>query len=511
MVSRRTALALLAAGFVAGCVPAVPSAGGGPTAVPGQPKPGGTLRIGVLGDIQGLDGHLVTGLDYLRRVWDVVSVLDDKLNTVPLLAESVELTPDAKQMTLKLRKGVRFHTGRDLTSEDVVWNFNRLKDPRVNPIYANLVKPFAAMETPDASTVRVTFDAPNPFVVDALPNLSIIDRVSFEQSGLSKAVGTGPYTFVEYVQGDHLTVQKNPDYWMQGKPYLDQLQTRIFTDPQSMIAEFEAGSLDLVVQPTLVDWVRIQKAGTHQALLNTNSGNYMGLAFNTTQPPFNDKRVRQAMQLTLDRQRYSDTVWQGVDKPLTLLWFPSSPAYDAAKNQTYAFSLDKARALLEQAGVAGLTFDFNYSSVMTEFGRMGQIWQADLDKIGVKLALKPAEPVALTAAMQRVQYSGVATSTGFYGQLHGGVVWTSPFFGPVNNFAGFKDDKYTQLTLAVYSEADPSKRKPAYDAWNDFLLDQSPVTAIATQYQRALAKPNLRGATYSIGGNYLDLTGAWLA
>ena len=136
-----------------------------------------------------------------------------------------------------------------------------------------------------------------------------------------------------------------------------------------------------------------------------------------------------------------------------------------------------------------------------------------LNSISVDACLVPSatDPVALTAAMQRTQYSGVGTGTGFYGQLHGGVVWTSPFFGPVNNFAGFKDDKYTQLTLAVYSEADPSKRKAAYDAWNDFMLDASPVTAVATQFPRAIARPNLRGATYSLGGNYLDLTSAWLA
>jgi peptide/nickel transport system substrate-binding protein len=513
-LNRRAALGLLiGTGVVAlsaACASPVPSAA--PTvATAGQPRTGGTLRIGVLGDIQGLDGHLTTGLDFLRRTWDIVSGLDDKLNTVPILAESLELAPDAKQMTLRLRKGVKFHTGREMTSDDVVWNFNRLKDPKVNPIYANLVKPFATIEAPDKSTVKVTFDAPNPFVVDALPNLSIMDPVSFEQFGVTKPVGTGPFTFVEYVQGDHLTLQKNPTYWNSGKPYLDQLVTRIFTDPQAMITEFESGSLDIAIQPALVDWARVQKAGTQQMLLNPNSGNFMGLAFNTTQPFTNDKRVRQALEFSLDRQRIADTVWQGVEKPLTLLWYSTSPAFDAAKNQTYAFNLDKAKALLDQAGVSNLALDFNYASVFPDFGRIGQIWQADLEKIGVKLTLKPTEPVALTASMQRQQYNGVAVSVGFYGQLHGGVVWTSPFFGPINNFAGFKDDKYTQLTLAVYSEADASKRKPIYDAWNDYVLDQTPVSAIATQYQRAVAKPNLRGAVYSMGGNYLDFTSAWLA
>jgi len=440
-----------------------------------------------------------------------VSVLDEKLNTVPQLAQQVDVTSDARQMTVKLRPGVRFHTGRELTSQDLVWNFNRLKDPKINPIYANLVKPFATMETPDNLTLQVTFDAPNPFVVDALPNLSILDPVTFEQSGESKPTGTGPFMFSEFVQGDHLTLNKNPNYWDTGKPHLDQLQFRIFTDAQAMMTEFESGTLDLALQPTLVDWARTQKDAKYQALINQNSGNYMGAAFNTTQPPTNNKQVRQALQFGLDRQRVSDTVFQGIEKPLTLLWFPTSPAYDAAKNVTYAFDLDKARSLLAQASASGIELDFNYPSVTPDFGRVGQIWQADLDKIGVKLNMKPTDPVALTSSMQRQQYNGIAVGTGFYGQLHGGVVWTSPYFGPVNNYAGYKDDKYTQLTLAVYSEADPSKRRAVYDAWNDYVLDQSPVTAIVTQLTRAVARSNVHGAVYSIGGNYLDLTAAWLA
>jgi peptide/nickel transport system substrate-binding protein len=490
-LTRRAVLGLLVgsstAALLAACTaPSLPVAA--PTSAGGPPRAGGTLRVGVLGDLQGLDGHLTTGLDSSRRIWDVLSVLDDKLNTVPVLAESVDVSPDAKQMTLKLRQGVQFHTGRELTSDDVIWNFTRLKDPKVNPIYANLVKPFATLDAPDKYTVRIQFDAPDPFVVDAIPNLAMLDRVTFEQSGVTKPVGTGPFAFVEWVQGDHLTLKKNSNYWDTGKPYLDQLEFRIFSDPQAMVTEFEAGTLDLALQPTLVDWVRIQKAGSAQALLNSNSGNYVGMAFNTLQPPTNDRLIRQALQFALDRQRISDTIWQGVEKPLTLLWYPTSPAYDAARNQTYAFNLEKAKALLDQAGASGVALDFNYGSVSPEFGRIGEIWQADLDKVGVKLALKATDPVALTSSMQRQQYNGVALGTGFYGQLHGGVVWTSPYFGPINNYAGFKDDTYTQLTLAVYSEADPSKRKPVYDAWNAYVLDQSPVTAISTQLPRAVAK-----------------------
>ena len=507
LVGGTTALAAACSGIAPASAPSTTSA----TAVSStQPRAGGSLRVGVLGDLLGLDGHLTTGLDSLRRVWDVVTILDDKLNTVPVLVESLDLTPDAQQMTLKLRRGIQFHTDRELTAEDLVWNFTRLKDPKVNPTYANLVKPFATFETPDAYTLRVVFDQPNPFVADALPNLSILDPVSFGQFGVSKPVGTGPFTFGDYAQGDHLTLRKNPHYWDSGKPYLDELDFRIFSDPQAMMTQFDGGALDIAMQPTLIDWVRSRKEAKGQALINQNSGNYMGAAFNTTQPPTDNKLVRQALQFALDRQRAATTLWQGVERPLTLLWYPTSPAYDANKDATYAFDLDKARALLGQANAPTISLDFNYPATFPDFGRVGEIWQADLDKIGVKLTIKPTDPVALTTAMQRQQYNGVAVGTGFYGQLHGGVVWTSPYYGPVNNYAGFKDDTYTRLTLAVYSEADPSRRRPVYDAWNDYVLDQTPATAICTQLPRAVAAANVRGMVYSIGGNYLDLTGAWL-
>jgi peptide/nickel transport system substrate-binding protein len=332
--SRRQALTYLAAGGAAtvamACSTVLPNSP--PTALPSnQPRTGGSLRVGVLGvlgGLLGLDGHLTTGLDSLRRVWDVLSILDEKLNTVPVLVENLDLTPDACQMTLKLRTGIQFHTGRELTSEDLVWNFTRLQDPKVNPIYANLVKPFVGFETPDKYTLRVQFDQPNPFVVDALPNLSIIDPVSFGQSGVNKPVGTGPFTFGEYAQGDHLTLQKNPNYWDTGKPYLDELRFRIFSDPQALMTDFDGGALDVALQPTLIDWVRTRSEGKAQALINQNSGNYMGAAFNMT-------------------------------RPLTLLWYPTSPAYDASKDATYAFDLDKARALLAQSGASDVALDFN--------------------------------------------------------------------------------------------------------------------------------------------------------
>src|SRR5579864_6216138 len=266
-LSRRSAITLLIGGgttaLLAACVgqntpsaPVAPTQSGSSTPQPqtalqatAQPKSGGTLRMGVLGDLQNLDGHVTTGTDTRNRIWNTLTGLDEALNPLPELAERFELSQDALHMRLALRQGVQFHTGREFTSDDVVWNFNRLKDPKVNPIYANLVKPFVTVQNPDKYTVTVDFDAPNPFVVDALPALPMIDPVTFEQSGPSVPVGTGPYKFVEWVQGDHLTLKRHEHYWDSGKPYLDGVEVKIFSDPQAMIGQYEAGVLDVAIQP----------------------------------------------------------------------------------------------------------------------------------------------------------------------------------------------------------------------------------------------------------------------
>ena len=250
LLSRRSTLGLLLGGTVsvlAACTAAPPAPATAPAddddGCAGPTPCGGRLRVGVLGDIQTLDGHVTTGTDSRNRIWNTLTGLDDKLNTLPQIAERLDVSPDARHMQLVLRQGVQFHTGREFTSDDVAWNFTRLKDPKVNPIYANLVKPFAAVQTPDKYTVNVDFDAPNPFVVDALQAFPIIDPVTFQQSGKETPVGTGPFRYVEWQQGDHLTLKRFDQHWDTGKPYLDELEFKIFSDPQGMVTQYEAGAL----------------------------------------------------------------------------------------------------------------------------------------------------------------------------------------------------------------------------------------------------------------------------
>ena len=171
-----------------------------------QPKRGGTLKVGQIGDAARLDGQLVTTVDTTWMPFDRLTAYDANLKPQPMLAESWEFSSDFKQLKLNLRKGVQFHSGRELTSDDVKWNFLRVRDPKVAAgaliLQSNW---FTAIDTPDKYTVVLGSEQPRPAVFDFFEYFNIVDQDTAGRR-CQTLVGTGPFTFVEWVQGDHLTV-----------------------------------------------------------------------------------------------------------------------------------------------------------------------------------------------------------------------------------------------------------------------------------------------------------------
>ena len=124
---------------------------------------------------------------------------------------------------------------------------------------------------------------------------------------------------------------------------------------------------------------------------------------------------------------------------------------------------------------------------------MAQIIQADLQKIGVTLNLKPTDPPQLAGMVYQVKYPGIASGTPLFGQAHPGVQFGSPYYGRLNNWSGIKDDRFTALASAMSTETDPAKAKQAYAAWNDYVLDQSFIIDIATLLPRLATTARVHG------------------
>jgi MarR-like DNA-binding transcriptional regulator SgrR of sgrS sRNA len=152
------------------------------------------------------------------------------------------------------------------------------------------------IQTPDASTVTLVSDTPRPAAFEFLEYLNIIDPVTAQgPNAQTTLVGTGPFTFGEWSGGDHLTLNKNANYWRSGQPYLDQVVFRIGRDPQAVLAQLEGGTVDAMDSPPVNDATRLRQEAKYQVLTNPHPGGYTAVLVNTTQPPFDKKEVRQAL------------------------------------------------------------------------------------------------------------------------------------------------------------------------------------------------------------------------
>lgn len=493
-MSRRAALRLAVAGAAivaasSACTPAAPAAAPAvakPTAQPAaaQPRSGGTLRLGIPADIASLDGHVSSSAlsTTTGNLFDRLVAYDVKLQPQPMLAESWDVSADFTQVKLNLRKSVQWHTGREFTSEDVKYNLLRGRDPKVaTGTYVNQANWFTTVETPDKYTIVLKSDASRPAMFDYFNVLNMVDPVTAEgPNARTESVGTGPFMLVEWVQGDHLTLARNKNYWRGGRPYLDQMVINVVRDVVAMSTRLEAGNLDAISSPTLDDFVRLRADPRYVALIPPGQNSALAVGATTLFPPTDNKKVRQALNYALDRKRYAEGPLKGIVPPLSLPWDKNSPAYEAAKENFYAFDLDKAKSLLDEAGVAAAEMDFLPSPNNPEFNLIAQILQADLAKIGIKLNIVRLEQAAWLDQVNNRKYHGMWAST-----------MSVPVGDPITAFSngrgtdpnsnneGYKNEKYTQLIASGAAEPDATKRKQIYSQLNDILLEDAFVMVLA--------------------------------
>jgi peptide/nickel transport system substrate-binding protein len=486
-------------------VPAAP----GPTAS-GQPKRGGTLRTGQVGEPLNLDPHYFTPLsgDTTFPVLDRLIAYDDKLQPQPQLAESWEQSSDLKQIKLNLRKGVQFHDGRELTSEDVKYSMLRVRDPKV-AAFASLLATQSAwwstIDTPDKYTVALRSDSARPGVFDFFQYLNIVDQKALEApEAATKLNGTGPFVFAEWVQGDHLTLTRNKNYWDSGKPYLDGITISFFRDPQTQITSLQARAIDVAALPQLREAARLKSDANYQVLAIPTVGQYFHMTANATTPPTSSKEFRQALAYAADRQRFADTVLYGlVGSPQDLPWAPQSPASEPSKNALYSYDLDKAKALIAQSGLSDLTMDITFATggLQQEYSLLAQILQSDLAKLGVTATLKQVEPGVFLDLQIKRNYTGIILSAGAYAHLQEAsfLFNSSRTFHHNGDFSntGIKDERWSQLATTAPTEPDAAKRKALYSQLNDAVLDLCGTMPLSRYPQTAVLRTDVRGLTYN--------------
>jgi peptide/nickel transport system substrate-binding protein len=514
-LSRRAALGLVASGLgtavLAACAPASPtssptvstSSSGNPAPAAGttapaaaagatpQPKSGGTLRIGSDVDVNRLDPHFRLG-DIYYSVYDRLTQYDLNHNVQPMLAESWDISPDYTQIKFNLRQGVQFHNGAEMDSAAVKFNSERARD--LPNTQLEEAKWWTSIETPDKYTVIFKSDKPRPLAFDFFEFLNIAEPTSANDP--SKAVGTGPFKFVEWKQNDSLTLVKNPSYWQSGRPYLDGINMSVITDPQARTTRFEGGSLDAVINLSVTDFVRLQGDPNYVPHLNAQ-GNFSCFGVNCQVPPWDNKQTRQALLYAVDRQRWASQIMKDLEFQSALPWSQSSPAYDDTKGKAYPFDLAKAKSMLQAAGVTSFTGDVIMQNSNAEYTAFAQVLQSDFAQLGITLNLKPQDQAAYLDVVNNWKYNGFWLGGGSFAQLDPGTAFTksralsvtgnsSAYTTPANQAA-------VELVGRATTETDPEKRKQIYSDLNDMLLTEVYIIGMSPTMNRLMSTSKVHG------------------
>ncbi len=371
------------------CAAPVPAPGAGDSRPEAAAPGGGTLIIASTQDIDNYDPHWNQLIAYNvlvgHNIFEYLTMLDAHMNTVPALATHWNIADDGTTYTFHLRTGARFHNGRDLTADDVVYSFHRLTEQET--IYASKMDPVVSVEALDSATVQFTLQAPwAPFLEDvaliAIVPEETIDTISKEP------MGSGPFRFVEWQPNDRIVLERNPDYTGPMPAQLNRLEIKILPDYAVALTNLEAGSVDAVYEVPAADADRFQ--GRDEFVIQTPSASnslfLLEMAINRYEP-LQDARVRKALAMSLDKAAIQQNVYFGHGMPQSGSLPRSSWAY--VEGEEIVYDPAGAKALLAEAGYPeGFDLTVKVIAGVAVMENIATIWQNGLAAAGVNLTVE---------------------------------------------------------------------------------------------------------------------------
>jgi len=355
----------------------------------------GTLEIAIDQSPVGLDPHVATAFSsfaVIDQIYDGLLELNSELEFEPALAESWEVSDDGLTYTFTLRDDVTFHNGRAMTSEDVVYSYNRIMAEETGSPTASRFTQVASVEAPDARTVVFTLKGPFAPFLSNLTNLTVIPREVVEEGNVQQeAIGTGPFMLEEWVPDTYVLLRANPNYYREGEPGVEALRFNIVPEASTRAAGLRSGEYHFLpdVDPATAETIRGVPGVT---LLETQDLAYTLLGLNVSQPPFDDPRVREAINLAIDRDEIVQAVYFGNAVP----GGPLSPglsewALDTDEFSCYQSDPEAASALLAEAGQEDLEFEMLTFGTIPVVSDLVQVLQAQFERAGITATINVAE------------------------------------------------------------------------------------------------------------------------
>jgi peptide/nickel transport system substrate-binding protein len=405
-----------------------------PTAAPAAASgSGGSLVYGLSGDFDDTLDPQVTNFDTSIRV--TLNVCEPLVwepepgKFMPGLAEKWDISQDATQYTFNLKKGVKFHDGTPFNGAAVKFTLDRIADPATKAGQSHdQLGPYDHTEVLDDYTVKVVMKQPYaPLLTNMNGYLGIVSPTAVQQMGMADfarhPVGSGPFMFKEWVNADHVTLVRNPDYnWGSsmfkntGPARVDQVTFKIIPEPSVRTGTLKTGETQLIDAVDPLEYPTLSQDKNYAMIVKGQPGSGQILMLNlSSTAAISDSNVRLAMQYAVDRDGLNQSVFQGLNKPAWSPLMRPTFAYDPSTEQLYSFDPDKARQILDGAswsvgsdGIrtkAGQRLEIAYPIISRPVDNaMAESVQASLRDVGIDLKVNPLERAAAREAFQQNNY-----------------------------------------------------------------------------------------------------------
>jgi peptide/nickel transport system substrate-binding protein len=361
--------------------------------IPG-PSHGGTLVVAVLLDPDGLDPWRTAAACSYYITWNIYSTLvranADTWEIEPALAKSWEVSENSTVYTFHLRTGVKFHNGREMTADDVKWCFDKIRDPNFGHVkWKDYNVTIDRVEVVDNYTARFYLKSPmgNLFLANlAMQYAAIEPREEVEKYGNLKIhpIGTGPYKFVEWIEGDHVKLVKFDDYWEPGLPSLDEIIIKPVGEEAARIAGLKTGDYDVIqaLDPPDANDINATKGLKVVELPGTI---IFATIINNKRPPYDDVRVRQAMAYAINKDEIIEIQFLSYAKKVGCWMNPTYSVYNLDTEMYFPYDPEEAKKLLTEAGYPnGFEFTYTLPSNYEYHIKTATIIQSQLAKVGIK-------------------------------------------------------------------------------------------------------------------------------
>jgi peptide/nickel transport system substrate-binding protein len=477
--------------LLAACGSSAPNAASG-TASPGKPAPGGRAVIATVDkpvNLDAADGQLYSSIQVYQNIYASLLYMNERFGYDPGLAASWT-QDDERTWTLELVDNAVWHNGEPFTAADVAFTFERFKEHPLGSFTAAVKR----AEPMGDHKVRLHLASPYGALEPLLAGLVSIqnEKAINAADPKLKPVGCGPYKLAEWVQDDHVTLEKWDKYFKPNLPHLDEIVFRAIGDDSVRLTGLQTGELNWIQR---IPPQRVAELSKSSELSVSPSRPYNPdlIMFNCTKPPFDDVRVRQAVAWALDRKEIVNLVWYGTAVPATEATAEPSPWYTGADPYKDGPNPDNAMALLREAGIKGrLRVNFAGQPQVATQMREAQVMQAQLKKVGIDLNIQRFEPAQWFEQLSSKKYEMTSTyfSATFDPAFFYGIVTRT---GGSFNFPGYSNKQTDELIDRFVFESDQKVRKQLYPEVVQRVAEEAPVLFLTNEIQQYWTKPTFHG------------------